>query len=51
MLRYLCNCVAGLGETERITAKVHAYDRHFHWQLCLQKLLLTPNVNRKGEAC
>jgi hypothetical protein len=40
----------GLG-TERITAEVHAYDRHIHWQLCLQKLLLTPNVSKKGEAC
>ncbi len=38
-------------DTERITAELHAYDRHIHWQLCLQKLLPTPNVDRKGETC
>jgi len=38
-------------DTEGITAELHAYDRHIHRQLCLQKLLVTSNVNRKGEAC
>ena len=38
-------------DMERVTAELHAYDRHIRWQLCLQKLLVTSNVNRKGGAC